>query len=317
MLSKDIRKVPTATVLPRLRHSTKHSFPGSASTGQTSASTNSTVYGRSSNGFSSPALDTPSTSVADMLESSPLKAPMKKGGQNRDQLRRQTKHPSHLHHHGYWNEFDDDDDEASDPEAYTILVEPRTSRSLPGAAGISRLANIITSILTVSTQKFKQQLQPSLSVTQNARRPLKSNHPASDPETLSSSIDDDHSSTTFAPYTYTTYSTFPTLNESNSQAVQYRDTLLLRLSIASFAFSFTTLLIAATLTFSARRRSHLPADLGILVGIIAALTSAVTGLALMCSREVSLAWLWGLLLLLGFISVCGGSWKLLAIVASV
>lgn len=315
MLGKDIRKVPTATVRPRRRHSLKYSFRGSVSTEPTSISTNSTTYGQSSNDFSSPVVDTPSTSVTDMLEYSPLRAPAKKERTHKGPLRRPINRLSQLQHSRGWNEYDDGD-EASDPEAYTILVEPHTSGSMAGAAGLSKLASFIASNLTLATQKIKQQLRFSSNSTRNTRRPVESNHPALDPETLSSPVDDDDASTHSAPDAYTTYSTFP-LNGSRSQPVQMRDSLLLRLSIVSFAFSFATLFIAATLTFSPRRKAHLPADLGILVGIIAALTSAVTGLSLICSREVSLAWLWGAVILLVFFSVCGGCWQLLVVVASV
>jgi len=314
MLGKDIRKVPAPTVLPRLRQLTQRSFPDFTSTEHTSASTKSTGYGRTSNGVSSPAGDTPSTSVTDMLESSPLRAPTNKARQQRDQLRRQIKHPSRSQRRGYWNEFDDGD-QASDPEAYTIFVDPHTSKTLPGAAGISRLANFINSTLTLSIQKIKQHLRPPPSTTHNARSPLISKDAASDPEIVSSPIDDDDALS--APHTHATYSTFPTLTDSQSQPVQTRDRLLLRLSIASFVFSLTTLLIAASLASSTRRKPDLFADLGILVGVIAASTSAVTGLALMCSRDVSVAWLWWGLILLGIVSICGGCCEVLAVMASV
>ncbi len=313
MLGKDIRKVPAPTVLPRLRQLTQRSFPNFTNTEHTSASTESTGYGRPSNGLSSPAGDTPSTSVTGMLVTSLLRAPTKNGRYRRDQLR---KHPSRSRRRGYWNEFDDGD-QASDPEAYTILVDPHTSKTLPGAAGISRSANFITSTLTLSTQKIKQYLQPLPGTTHNDRSPLISKDPASDPGVVSSPIDDDRISTTSAPHTHATYSTFPTLTDSHSQPVQNRDKVLLRLSIASSAVSFTTLLIAASLAISTRRKPHLFADLGILVGVIAASTSAVTGLALMCSRDVSVAWLWWGLILLGFVSICGGCCQVLAVMATV
>jgi len=246
-----------------------------------------------------------------MLVTSPLRAPTKNGRCRGDQLR---KHPSRSRRRGYWNEFDDGD-QASDPEAYTILVDPHTSKTLPGAAGISRLANFINSTLTLSIQKIKQHLRPPPSTTHNARSPLISKDAASDPEIVSSPIDDDDALS--APHTHATYSTFPTLTDSQSQPVQTRDRLLLRLSIASFVFSLTTLLIAASLASSTRRKPDLFADLGILVGVIAASTSAVTGLALMCSRDVSMAWLWWGLILLGIVSICGGCCEVLAVMASV
>lgn len=317
MLGKDIRRVPASPGLPRRRHSTQQSCPGSASTDQTSISTISTAYDPSSTGFSSPAVDTSSTSVADMLESSPLKPATKKGRRHRDHpLRRQTTHSPQSQHCRYWNEFDDGD-ELSDPDAYTILINPDTSRSLPGTARISKLASIIASHLTLSTSTVKEWLQPQRSASYNVRCPPKSNHATPDPETLFSTIDDDDASSTSQPYTQRTYSTFPTFNSSDSQAVQTRDTILFRLSIASFAFAFTTLFVAAALASSARRKAYLPADVGILVGVIAALTSAVTGLALMFSREVSLGWVWRGILLLGFLGVCGSCGKLLAVVGSV
>ena len=326
MLDKDIRKVPAAAVFPRRRQSTLHPCPGSASTEQTSVSTSSALYDPSSTGFSSPAVDTPPTSVADMLQPSPLKPPTKKGRGPRDHpLRRQPTPPSQSQHCRYWNEFDDGD-EASDPETYTILVNPHNSRSLPGTAGISRLGSLIASFLTLSTQQVKQWLQPHPEASLDARRRLNSNHAASDQETLSSpddgdgDDDDEEEPTTSQIYTQPiyAYSTFPAPKPSTSihQALRNRDKLLFRLSIASFAFSFTTLFIAATLVVSARRKAHLAADLGILVGVIAALTSAVTGLAIMYSREVSRGWVGAILLLL-FVAICGVCGELLTVVGSV
>lgn len=317
MLGKDIRTVPASAGLPRRRHSTHQSCPGSASTEQTSTSTNATAYDPSSTGFSSPAVDTSSTSVADVLESSPLKPATNKGRKHRDHpLRGQTTHSPQSQHSRYWNEFDDGD-EPSDPDAYTILINPHTSRSLPGTAGVSKLASIIASHLPFSTSTVREWLQPHRSASHNARDPPRSKHASPDPEPLCSTIDDDDAFPRSQPYTQCTYSTFPTFDCPDSQTVQPRDTLLLRLSMASFAFAFTTLFVTAALAFSARRKAHLPADVGILVGVIAALTSAVTGLTLMFSREVSLGWVWRVMLLLGFLGVCGSAGKLLAVVGSV
>ena len=317
LLGKDIRKVPAATVLPRRRDFDQHSCPGSASTEQTSASTNSAAHGRSSNGSSSSTVDTPSASVADMLESSPLKPPTKRKRKRRGHLiPKSINQASHPQQRRYWNEFDDGD-EASELEAYVIFASADTTRGLPGTAAISRLAGFFASYLSLSTENLKQWLRPPLGGSPNNRPLLPRSQAASDLEALSSPIDDNDAPTRCHPHTKPTYSTFPAFKQPDSQAVQNRDSLLLRLAIASLGFSFATIFIAAALASSARRKAHWSADLGILVGVIAALTATVTGLALSYSREASLGRVWRVLLLLVFVAVCWACGELLAVVGRV
>ncbi len=214
----------------------------------------------------------------------------------------------------YWNEFDDGD-EASDNEAYTILVNPETSHSLPGAAKLSKYAHHVISNINQSARSVGHWLSPQITTTDDEARPLKGGVPDLGSNAQPSQLDDDDSSTENI-YRQRSYATFPNLPYSIAQAHRNRETLLFRLYVSAFAVSFITLFIAAMLAASARRKAALPADIGILVGIIAALTSSIAGVGLMYTREDELAWLHKSVVMMAFVLVCVISGVLLALVGS-
>ncbi|KAI9868567.1 MAG: hypothetical protein M1830_005633 [Pleopsidium flavum] len=312
-LDGDIRKVPAAAASPRRRSTTYYSSPGSASTKPKSTSATSTADGPSSSGVSGPDIDTPSTSVPDMLESHPVQAFRKKRRTLKQHpLRKQIDQSTESKYQRYWNEFDDAD-ETSDNEAYTILVDPNAPSNLPGATWISSLANVIISNVKLTTEKFTHGLSPRYKAYNYGRCRGKDDQTARQPEAEDSDEDD---SSGEHPYHHRHYSTFPEFDYPVRDAFRNRETLLFRLYVTGFAVSFILLFIGAILEASARPTEALPADLGLLVGVIAALASSVAAIGLMYARKDPLSWLHKLTALVAFALVWFGSAILLAVVGS-
>ena len=196
----------------------------------------------------------------------------------------------------YWNEYDNGSEAGDEP--YTIYVDPNAESTFPGAKTVS---NILSGV-KVPMDKVRTWLNPHLS--SDEQRPLlDSDQRISTPNRniyflthSETDIDDDASSSDF-PSGYTAhYSTFPSV--SDQKFAQYRETLIFRGTIASFAGSLLLLLIATLLIVTGKHKLRVEVDVGAIIGVVSSLFFATMGLGMMLYQTDRVG-------LLQRITVCG------------
>ena len=210
----------------------------------------------------------------------------------------------------YWNEFDDGS-EGSENEAYTILIDPNASFSLPGAATLSKWYGALTSHIESSKDKVSSWFAQSPNATTNERQPLINGGNGSSgvhsPDILDS--DDDTSTTQRDLDHRRSYSTFPLPHQS--QAVRARESLLLRFCIACFCTSFVLLIIATILQTTGRRKAETTVAVGVIIGVAASLVSAIIGVGSMLGRKDDVGGVHRAIVFIVFMCVVLGSGGLL------
>lgn len=203
-------------------------------------------------------------------------------------LRNEIRKPPQTPHQRYWNEFDDGD-EGSEPEAYTIFIDPNAPASFLGAGMISKFSKKLASGTKSVTEKIKPWLNPGRTPE---RQPLIADDDFSAPVSAEDDTDPDNSErplTHAIPGRHRQYSTFaPTRSSRNAR--QPRESLLFGSSVASFAASFIVLLVVTTLAATARKKALATADLGVLVGVIVSLTFSLVAVGTTMARRDRLGW---------------------------
>jgi len=319
-LHSDIRKLPPPALRPKssrqssvIRISTEAALTGLSSPSPT---TSATEAPSSSGGFSAvPQLESPATSVPDLLEAAPLHAFRKKRRTRKDRPLQRQAVASNGAHRRYWNEFDDGE-EAPPDEAYTIFVDPNASSSFPGVATLSKLV----SATSEKVSSWLARVRPSDNKNADReRRPLLDDdfapRPTAEDLTLGSDADSDNTSTANGRHRRR-YSTFPsTRHHAPSPALASREALLFRCCIGSFVASLTFLAIASVLTVTTRRRYVVTADIGTLVGVVSSLVFAAVGVGMMVGRKEDVGLVHRSGVLSAFVGVCVGNAVLIAVVA--
>ena len=267
------------------------------------------MNGLSSGSFSAKKVESSATSAPDTVEPSTTKDSKRK--KRRQLHRRRTLEKGLLNstrnkQQHYWNEFDDGS-EASGDEAYTILVDPNASYSLPGSSMVSKALASVSSRIRTALYKVSFWSKAS-------------QRPESDPEheplingERSPSIKDSDLSDGEPSFqhpkraTQRHYSTFPPL--SQSPAIRARETLLFRSCLASFGASVILLLVAAILSSTGRRKAETTVDAGVIIGVAASLVFAIIAVGSMLGRKDDVGWLHRSIVVLVWacVVVCGGA----------
>ena len=294
-LGRDIRKLPPSASLSRRESSATQRSPESGSNGIGSTSATSVADGPTSSGFSAGLpLESPASSVPDLLETAPLRAFKKKRRVRKDHpLSRQLEPTNSDAPQRYWNEFDDGDDAPAE-EAYTIFVDPNQGSSFPGVAALTGFMTSVSRSTKRSSDKVKGWLWPSSSSTtkpRNERQPLMNDYFTQRPLAEDSDLDSDNSSADNLPPSrrYSTFSKSRSHRQAHTLAA--RESLLFRCGVASFIASIVLLVVATVLTATARRKYVRQADIGTLVGVVSSLVFAAVAVGMLLRRKKDVGWL--------------------------
>ncbi|KAH0533875.1 hypothetical protein FGG08_007505 [Glutinoglossum americanum] len=306
-LKKDIRKLP-ASSKPPLRRS---SHSGFVSTGaNTSASTASTTDDPSST-FTEGAHESSATSEADLLQSPPPSALKKKKRRKPYQEhppRKRSDEDGPVNFKRYWNEYDDGD-EAPEDEPYTIFVDPNEPAGFPGMEGISRLRDIVVAKFQSASTKVKEWLPPS--PKGGEQQPLLGENNRFIPYDTDL---EDSSLAERAIFSRRQYSTI--VEQEAQQTLRAREQFLIRAYVACFSASVLLLSLVFVLAITGKHKFHIPVDLGVITGVIASLSFAVTGMVMMLVRKTRVGSAQRFVVLTTFGAICVASGVLLALVGT-
>lgn len=201
----------------------------------------------------------------------------------------------------YWNEYDDGS-EAGGDEPYTVLIDPN-AEGFPG----EKYFNYFFNKAKKPVESIKAWLSPPS--TPRERRPLLGNENGSYFDSHQSIIDTDVEDEAYAsssnefPTGYAThYATFPSV--SDQKFSRHREKMLFQTMFLSYSAALVMLLIAGILVATGRRKLRVEVDAGVLVGVLASLFFALTGLATTLYRRENLSWLHRLCSWFTFTSVC-------------
>lgn len=325
LLERDIRKVP-----PLQARTSRGRI-----TIKTTVSELSSTDGPSTSTFSAGAMNSSATSVPHSTKSSPPTSPLTSTRGTTEiphppkrKLRRkpyQERKPVQR----YWNEFDDGD-EGREDQVYAIYVNPDEPTTFPGVETMSKAFSSMYQSLGRAAHGMASWL-PMQSrdhdVEQAVRRPLLG------VRTRDADGENDDSSDTGSSLSPSTsakkqrsrlFSTGPDARRAsgmNSHHIaQYQhvhpslENTLFRTYAGCYAIAFILLIISTILQTAGRHRAKVEVDAGVIVGVVAALGSAIVGISLMISREERLSWLHRAVGGIAFLVVCIGSGWLLAVV---
>lgn len=217
----------------------------------------------------------------------------------------------------YWNEFDDGD-EAPENEPYTIFIDPNAPSTFPGAETVSKFFFMIGTNARLGGEKLKSWLIPASEEDNDVRRPLLNGH-----HRTSSGIDDSSDSEEdlippeqcYMAYNRRHASTTSRAS-SRSHRLQSREKALFRSYVGCFVASFSLLIISAILTSTGKRKAAFQVDLGVIVGVVSALSFGIVGTSLVLVRKEKLSWLHRVAVFLAFAVVCIASGVLLAVIGA-
>ena len=202
----------------------------------------------------------------------------------------------------YWNEYDNGSEAGDEP--YTIFVDPNAESTFPGAKTVS---NILSGV-KVPMEKVRSWLHPHsspdeqrplLDSEQRISTPNRNDYYPAQSET---DIDDDASSTDFPSGYSAHYSTFPSV--SDQKFAQYRETLIFRGTIASFAGSILLLLIATLLIVTGKHKLLVEVDIGAIIGVVSSLFFATMGLGMMLYQTDRVGWPQRIIVCCTFTVIC-------------
>ena len=309
-LKQDIRKVPTTSTAPKARRAQGRITPEESSTRHTSISTSSTKNGVLSSDFSALRGESSATSAPDTVVTPPLDSLNKKKRRRstrRQVFQRRLQEPAKPRCERYWNEFDDGS-EGSQDEAYTILVDPNASYSIPGSRAVSRLIGSLFSSIRATEALILHWFRPR-KTRHGEQRPLVNGEVS--PSAADSDQSEVESSNRLAKCSsHRRYSTFPTL--AQPPALRSREAFLFHSCIASFTSSFILLIVAAILITTGRRKAANTVDVGVIIGVVSSLVFAVMGLGGMVRRKDDVGWVHRAVVFLIFVCVVLASSVLLA-----
>ncbi|KAL8859553.1 MAG: hypothetical protein Q9178_003952 [Gyalolechia marmorata] len=302
VLDQDLRKIPATVKTATSRLSCNQPSPSPASTAENSMSTTSNGERPTSSGFSGLAVDSSATSAPEISESSPQKAPKKKGRMRRDRPPMQMNGNPQPDRQRYWNEYDDGD-ENSENEPFAIYIHPNSSTVLPGLATISKAA----SSLAHQARNLSRRAKPWLGLSHQPSRqtPDETASPEDD-----SDLEESPTDPLMSHYKQHDYTTFQHHHVAD-HAVRARDLLLTRCCIAFYAASFMLLIIAALLASSGRRRAHLQVDVGVITGVTFGLVFAVAAVGCAVKRHERVGTIQKVCVLVALMVVCASSGILL------
>lgn len=182
-------------------------------------------------------------------------------------------------------------------EPYTIYVNPDAESTFPGAKTVS---NILSGV-KVPMEKVRTWLNPR-SPSDEQRPLLDSERRITTPNRTETDIDDDASSTDFPSGYAAHYSTFPSI--SDQKFIQYRERLVFQGTVASFSGSIILLIIAMLLIATGKHKLRIEVDVGTIIGIVASLFFATTGLGMMLYQTNRVGWLQRILVCSTFTVIC-------------
>lgn len=332
LLERDIRKVPPL----QTRTSLRKDPPKIASSGPSSTD------GPYAGAFSTGPIQSSATSLRESNRSTPPtsplipkdKAPAIPHASKTRQPKRKPRHEQQTFHR-YWNEFDDGD-EVPEDERYAIYVSPDENTSFPGAETVSKAFSSMYQSLGRTKRRILSWLplqscdrNRDLDAEEGVRRPLLA-APGKDPDQGnedSSDTDTSNSPATCSKKTRSTVRlvvpdgqrTSPSPSQSRHSAKRHhvhisRENVVFRTYLGCYAIAFILLIMSAIMKNAGRHKAKVQVDAGAIVGVIAALGSAVIGISLMISREENLSWLHRSLGSGAFVMVCVGSVWLLAVI---
>ena len=172
-----------------------------------------------------------------------------------------------------------------DHETYTVYIDPDAS-SFPGAAVISRFANVLKS----SSQWLKSQRWREKSTSDERKSLLGDERPNSRSSTDSSDMESGRPGAGLPPHRRRRGPSKVPRRALPRDSV--RDTWVTRSSIASFVLSFVLLFLAIVLVTTGRRNAVAETDVGALVGVAFSLALGSGGLAGMTLRRRRASWIW-------------------------
>lgn len=330
LLERDIRKVPPLETRTSSRKNTS----------KVASSRPSSTDGPSTSAFSAGALISSATSIQESGTSTPPATPLISKQEatrmlhppNKKASRRKSRSTQQLLPR-YWNEFDDGD-EVPEDQVYAIYVHPDEQTAFPGAETVSKAFSAMYQSLGRTKRRVVSWLPMQFhghdrdhDAEEGVRRPLlgvrsrdvdDDNDDSSDTEPSipcakfsKKRCSTGHPSTsdirrTSLPQSHHTFKRQP-VRSSHENA-------LYRTYVGCYAISIILLIMSAIMKASGRHKAKVQVDAGIIVGVIAALASAIVAVSLMVSREERLSWLHRGLGSTAFLVVCVGSGWLLAVV---
>lgn len=321
LLERDIRKVPPLQAKASLRRVlTAPTIPTDSPSGPSSSEGPASIL--SSHPAQSSATSIDESALYTQLTGQPSDRPKPstaKPPPKKKQSRRTP--PPNIQRDRYWNEFDDGDER--EDQVYTIYVNPDESAALPGAETVSKAF----SAMYQSLGRAKRRVVSWLPLAnrdhdeESARRPLRgygtfeASEESSDSDT---SIPPSRSRKRSHPRPSTPIprhaSQLPLRITSRSSGRRSRETTIFRVYLACYASSLIFLSISAILYAAGRHKARVEVDVGVILGVIAALAAVVSGGCLQLSREESLSWTHRLLGLgVLFLVVVGSGWLLTTI----
>ena len=325
-LERDIRKVPPLQTRRNLRKT-----PTKAAGSERSSAESSSI-------FSIGAINSSATSLQESSRSTPPSPPLKSRqdavvtprSTNKTPPRRKFRQERQAIQR-YWNEFDDGD-EVTDDQRYAIYVNPDEQTYFPGAKPIRKALSSMYQSLGRTQRRIISWL-PMQSrgggrdhdIEEGVRRPLLGLHKRDAEYDNDESSDTDPSlpiakssnrrcSTVRPPITGARRTSL--LKPRHITKPQYfhtsHETALFRTYLGCYFIAFVLLIMSAIMRATGRHKAQVQVDAGVLVGVIAALGSAIIAISLMISREEKLGWLHRALGGGAFLVVCAGSGWLLA-----
>jgi hypothetical protein len=304
LLEKDIRKIPQTSNLGSNRPNGNQISSDSGGVGGTT-STSVTSYDQSGSGFSAAAIVSSATSTRDLQDSeASIPSPRKKkpiarhhygSVNNRD-------HQVALHER-YWNEFDDGE-EAPENEPYVLYVDPDSSSTFPGVETLSKMWKNVQSLIGPK-EKQDDALQPLLSPDS----PAQASFDSSESEDVEAALG----------RRMREHNNFRRLTNMSRNRLEFknspeREKALFRSYVGSFAASFIFLFITSFLPFVGRRKEAVRTEIGVLIGVVAALCFGIIGLSCLLVRKDNVGWWHRSAVILAFSIVCVLSGILLSLI---
>jgi VTC domain len=329
LLERDIRKVPPLQIRTSIRKN-----PPRAGSSELSS-----TDGASAGPFSAGVIDSSATSLPNSTKTTPPATPLiptqKTTERHPSQKRKASRRKSRQERQAiqrYWNEFDDGD-EAREDQVYAIYVNPDEHTAFPGAETVSKAFSSMyqslgrTKRCIISWLPMQSRDHDLDDDVEGVHRPLLGVH------SRDADYENDDSSDTGTPNSpvkssrggrSTRCPSSPDVRRTSLKSSRHstkrhyvhpsHEITLFRTYVGCYAIAFILLTMSAILKATGRHKAKVQVDAGVIVGVIAALCSAIIGMSLMISREERLSWFHRALGGSTFLVVCIGSGWLLAVV---